>query len=112
MGCGNRGRAILVGRTPRARALLREGKIKKLIREGVSAEVAEIAVRHQYGMEVAALAEDIFRQYKAGLPVLDGAPSRHDFDRHFAPGTGEGFTMPRCWAAMDIARLALQAVGL
>lgn len=50
-GMGNCGLIILVGRTPQKKALVREGKIRHLMAEGVTREVASVAVSSTYGME-------------------------------------------------------------
>jgi hypothetical protein len=51
-GVGNHGFIVLVGKTPRTRALLRQGKTSLLVKEGVPEQVARVAVSMQYGMEV------------------------------------------------------------
>jgi len=50
-GMGNCGTIVLVGRTPRARAILEGGKVAWLRGHGVSGPVAMAAVKAQYGME-------------------------------------------------------------
>lgn len=59
-GMGNHGTIVLVGLTPRTKALLRQGKIKSLVDHGVPEKVARAAISIRYGMEleVARLAGD------------------------------------------------------
>lgn len=51
-GMGNHGTIVLVGLTPRTKALLRQGKIKSLVDQGVPERVARVAASMRYGMEV------------------------------------------------------------
>jgi hypothetical protein len=53
MGTGNSGVIVLVGRAPRTRALLRQGKIDLLRRNNVPEQVAQVAASMRYGMEIA-----------------------------------------------------------
>lgn len=50
-GVGNHGCMVLYGRTPRARQIIREGKILKLTRGGFPWVLARRAVRVRFGME-------------------------------------------------------------
>jgi hypothetical protein len=66
-GMGNHGRIVLVGLTPRTRALLRQGKTRRLVEAGVPVEVARVAISMSYGMEpsVARLAAEAVEAVKA-----------------------------------------------
>lgn len=65
-GTGNNGITYLKGKTPRARKLVRKGKIRTLLDAGHTLEVAAIAVETIHGMEPAVLrvAEDLITLFK------------------------------------------------
>jgi hypothetical protein len=108
-GMGNHGYIILVGKTPRAKKLLFEGKVKILTERGVSRRVAEKAVVSGHGMEkgVAELAEHL-------LPLVYRFDYRgggyHAFVE-WAEGVlppemvenGIGLSYPRIMSALEIA---------
>jgi len=106
-GCGNQGRYVLVGKTPRGRALVRQGKIQRLVAAGVRQDVAAAAASMQYGMEIAPFASALANLAdKAGDGVLRDTTGRSDFERLTGLETA-GLSMPRVWAAVAIARRAL-----
>lgn len=100
-GCGNQGRWVLVGVTPRGRALARRGRVARLIRDGIPAEVAEAAASMQWGMEVpvARLASAVLDAVAAGE---ERPGSRWAWERRFG-ALPAGESMPRAWAAWGIA---------
>lgn len=100
-GTGNGGRWVLVGLTPRGRAICREGRVARLIREGVPANVAQVAAGMPYGAEpeVARLAADL-----VGVARVATRPEgRRDWERVVGTPVPDGMSMPRAWAAWDIA---------
>jgi hypothetical protein len=101
-GCGNMGDVYARGRTPRGRAVVRAGKIARLTACGVAADVAAVAVSMPYGMEVAALAGALIPHVWRGVDGLSGV-GRARFEGATAAGITSGFSMPRAWAAWDIA---------
>jgi hypothetical protein len=50
-GTGNCGTVVLVGKTPRGKKIVREGKISRLISDGCPSEIAVEAASTKYGME-------------------------------------------------------------
>lgn len=100
-GTGNGGRWVLVGLTPRGRAICREGRVARLIREGVPADVAQAAAGMPYGAEpeVARLAADLVRV----AHVATRPTGRRDWERIVGAPVPDGQSMPRAWAAWDIA---------
>lgn len=100
-GMGNHGTIILVGKTPRARELLRQGKIRALVAEGVREKVARVAIHEKYGMEVdvAKLADDL-------VEICQKSRFRGDSHRKFQEWSGiddYGLSFPRVCAALRIA---------
>ena len=106
-GMGNHGTIILVGKTPRARKLLRQGKINWLVQHGISQKIAKVAVSMQYGMElgVAELAEDILPLIERGFSYKGN--SHYKFDKWC--GFESDLTYPRKMAALAIAKRAAKA---
>ena len=102
-GMGNYGTIILVGKTPRARRLLKEGKIRKLMSYGIRETVAKAAVSMPYGMEkdVVRLADDILELVR-DVPYKGN--SHDDFDRWC--GFSASLSYPRKIAALAIAEAA------
>jgi hypothetical protein len=102
-GMGNHGSVILVGKTPHGRRMVRQGKIKRLVREGCPERIARVACCAGYGMEAAVwkLAADL-------VPMLErGVELSVNGHREFQQVTGitdYGCSMPRVWAAIEIAR--------
>jgi hypothetical protein len=111
-GMGNHGFLILRGRTPRARAALREGKAQQLVGFGVSLIVARKCAIMKYGMEpeVADLADALYGAFLSGLPatVSIGTRSHEEFDRVFGGVVDipPGMSFSRKEAALRIARAA------
>jgi hypothetical protein len=62
-GTGNQGWRVLVGETPANKAIVRKGKIQSLVRAGCPYQVAKVAIRHPYGMEVWAVVAELLELY-------------------------------------------------
>jgi hypothetical protein len=103
MGCGNRGTSYLVGKTPRAKALVKQGKVRRLVEQGVAPKIAAVAVKCQYGMEVAGIAMWLINLPDGTLARLAGLP-RSKWEALGIDTTG--VSMPRLWAAAEIAMVA------
>lgn len=102
-GMGNHGKIVLKGLTPRARALLREGKIMQHTRQGVPWRTARVSIHYRYGMEVPVcmLADAMVETFR----VRGEAPR---VDSHYALDDWLGWqadplTFPRKNAAIAIA---------
>lgn len=110
-GMGNHGKIVLVGKTPRARALLREGKTRRLVAEGVPEPVARVACSCHYGMEpaVATLAGLLIPAVEA-RGVFEG--NSHRAFAFWAGSAGDGaepLSFPRKLAAAQIAAKLVEA---
>jgi hypothetical protein len=99
-GLGNSGTVYLKGKTHYGRRMVREGKIRSLVAEGCPREVAEVAISHQWGMEVWKLAVDLVPLVKHGIN-LRAINSHADFDR--ITGIETAFSFPRKMAAVHLA---------
>lgn len=106
-GMGNHGSIILVGLTPRTRALIREGKALSLYKQGVSWEVARVSAVSLYGMEpaVALLAEECLTSVEVHGPY-EGSGHR-DFDNWLGFDV-VGLSYPRKASAAAIAADVIQ----
>jgi hypothetical protein len=103
-GMGNHGRIVLRGKTPRARALIREGKILSLTRQGIPWRVARVACQKQYGMEpqVARFAADLVATTRFLGPFK--GRSHAEFKQWAGSWVGEvDLSFPRKSSAADIA---------
>lgn len=112
-GMGNHGSIILRGLTPRARALIREGKVLFLTRKGIPWVVARVAPSLQYGMEIAVceLAADLLETVKRAGPFVGN--SHYAFERWAGSWTGNlKMSFPRKWAAAEIAKTAVWRSGM
>lgn len=103
-GMGNHGRIVLVGLTPRTRALMRQGKTRHLVEAGIPEEVATVAVSMQYGMET----EVVMLAAEAVEAVKARGPFRGDSHRRFDAWLGResdhaALSFPRKSAAAEIA---------
>jgi hypothetical protein len=101
-GTGNGGTLVLRGLTPRARNLIRQGKIKTLTLEGIRPAVAAACACSGYGMEsaVAQAADDLLELYLQVKP--EGPMFSH---AHFDKWAGEltpALTFPRKMAVLNI----------
>lgn len=101
------GDIVLRGLTPRTKALLRQGKIRRLVNAGVDEVVAEVAVSMKYGnelavAEVAELAMEAARQK---------GPYRGNSHASFDSWLGESvmLSFPRKAAAAAIGAKALRS---
>jgi hypothetical protein len=111
-GMGNHGRIVLRGRTPRARSLIREGKVLNLTRQGIPWVVARVAPSCQYGMEtdVAQLAADLLETVKVCGPFR--GDSHYAFEQWAGSWTGNlEMSFPRKAAAAEIAKAAVWRSG-
>lgn len=106
-GTNNLGNNILIGRTPRGKRLVWEGKVYHLRSKGCSESVAKAAVSTKYGMEesVWKLALEIFQMVKMGATLR---PISH---QHFTVLTGISreehlCSFTRVLAAISIAEKA------
>ena len=116
-GTGNCGRVYLRGLTPRARAIVRAGKVARLVQAGCPEKMAQVAASMPYGMEnqVWGAALDLIgiarhvpgtlkRARRArGHAALDRVLSGYD-----AP-TLAGLSWPRKQAAITLAAWAMGA---
>ena len=107
-GMGNHGFIVLVGRTPRARALLRQGKIALLMEQGIRRSVAAACVTERSGMEieVARMADDL-------LEICMASEFRGHGHAQFQAWSGMteyNLSYPRVAAAVTIAAKAAKAV--
>ena len=102
-GMGNHGTIILVGKTPRARRLLRKGKIKKIMSWGIREAVAKVAVSMPYGME-----EDVVRLADDILELVREVPYKGNSHKEFDKwcGFSAPLSYPRKEAALAIAEAA------
>lgn len=103
-GMGNHGSILLRGRTPRARGLIREGKILSITKQGIPWSVARHAVHMLYGMEieVAQLATDLVETVRQ-IGEFSG-DSHWQFSKWAGQWTEEiGMSFPRKYAASVIA---------
>ena len=103
-GMGNHGTIVLVGKTKRARRLLYKGRVRWLVKNGISECVAKAAAVMHRGMEldVAKLADKIYPIVAAGSEYLGNSHS--DFDEWC--GFSSGLSYPRKMAALAIAEKA------
>jgi hypothetical protein len=106
-GMGNSGIVYLRGKTPYGRKMVREGKICSLMAEGCPREVAEIAVRCQWGMEVWKLAVDLVPLLKHGVN-LRWINSHADFER-VTGIDAPSYSFPRKCAAIELAERVVAA---
>jgi len=103
-GMGNHGTIVLIGKTPRARRLLWEGRVRWLMRQGVSQRVAEAAASMRYGMEV-----EVAKLADAILPIVEaGFKYKGESNREFNDWCGfdPHLSYPRKMAALAIAEKA------
>jgi len=102
-GMGNYGTAVLVGLTPRGKALCRSGRLASLLVAGCPAEVADVAASMPYGMEmdVWSLAASLLDLARHGLDISTDWSGRWKFQR--ATGLEPSCSFPRVCAARAIA---------
>jgi hypothetical protein len=102
-GMGNHGSVILCGKTPHGRALVRQGKINRLVREGCPERIARVACSARYGMEAAVwkLAAELVPFLTHGV---DLAVNGHREFQQVSGITDYNCSMPRVWAAIELAR--------
>lgn len=110
-GMGNHGFQILRGRTPRARALLREGKANQLATKfNVPLDFARHAVNHVYAFEVTSLAWSIHTLLQKEGWVLaknvEKANSHKELRALLGKTYQEGFSFWRYQSAIKIALTA------
>ena len=104
-GMGNHGSIVLVGLTPRTRALVRQGKTHRLVEAGVPQEVATVAVSMQYGMEtqVAMLAAEAVEAVNARGPFCGNSHRQFDAWLGRESDHANALSFPRKSAAAEIA---------
>jgi hypothetical protein len=106
-GLGNCGTVYLAGKSQHGRRMVREGKIRALMKEGCPREVAEIAVRCQWGMEVWPLAIDLVPMIKHGVN-LRGINSHAEFEK-VTGIDAPSYSFPRKRAAIELAEQIVAA---
>ena len=102
-GMGNYGTAVLVGLTPRGKALCRSGRVARLLVDGCPAELAGVAASMPYGMEmdVWSLAASLLGLARHGLDISTDWSGHRNFRR--ATGLESSCSFPRVCAARAIA---------
>ena len=105
-GMGNHGEIVLVGKSPRARALLRRGKAAALIAVGIRPFVAAACVSQRYGMEVevAKMADDLVEL----VAISDFYGNSHKEFKIWCGITEYTLSFPRVCAAIAIAAKAVE----